>query len=560
MADQTRFRSPQRDPGSSQASSGAKGRFSPQGEDPLAELARLIGQDDPFSDFRNDPRGAHPTGSGNDPRNDHGRDRRSDQDQDYDKRGAYAREPQAASRARRYADDDPRHPDGNAARKNGRGAYAYGGGSDEAPYWRLPEPAAGREPDDGRHLPPQTAKRLPRQADYAQVTDYEDPRYTPGKRGGTNGYADPRQADDHGPYDQDDAAGYEPEYEEDRYAGEYDEPAYVDPAQGRRRWLYVGVAAVSGLLVVGAAGLGYRALFGKYSGGTAPTIRSADTPSKVPPQNTAQTGEGGGQKLIYDRLDGQKQGERIVSREEKPADVAQGTGRVVTAPQPAGPVTAFAPIPATAQNLPAAVTGSAPVGAMPASEPRKVRTTTVRADGTIVDTPRPAQPAAAQRPAPGQPQQQPLALNPYSQPAQTDEADADAQPASGPARTAALAPAPARTSQPANQQPWAVIQQPTTAPAAPAVQQTSNYVPAGSYVVQVASQKSEADARTSWQQLQSKYGNVFGNYQATIKRVDLGDRGTFFRAMLGPFANRDQAYEMCQNLKAAGGECIVQRN
>src|SRR5260370_1413216 len=98
------------------------------------------------------------------------------------------------------------------------------------------------------------------------------------------------------------------------------------------------------------------------------------------------------------------------------------------------------------------------------------------------------------------------------------------------------------------------------APAAPAAQQTSNYVPAGSYVVQVASQKSEADARTSWQQLQSKYGNVFGNYQATIKRVDLGDRGTFFRAMLGPFANRDQAYEMCQNLKAAGGECIVQRN
>ena len=102
-----------------------------------------------------------------------------------------------------------------------------------------------------------------------------------------------------------------------------------------------------------------------------------------------------------------------------------------------------------------------------------------------------------------------------------------------------------------------VVQPPATATAP---QQTSNYVPAGSYVVQVASQKSEADARTSWQQLQAKYSNVFGNYQANIKRVDLGDRGTFYRAMLGPFSNRDQAYEMCQNLKAAGGECIVQRN
>ena len=138
------------------------------------------------------------------------------------------------------------------------------------------------------------------------------------------------------------AAGYEPEYEEDRYAGEYDEQAYVDPAQGRRRRLYIGVAAAVGLLVVGGTGVyGYRALFGKYSGGTAPTIRPADSPSKVAP--TAQAGEGG-QKLIYDRLDGPKQGERIVSREEKPADVAQGTGRVVTAPPSAGPVTAFAPV------------------------------------------------------------------------------------------------------------------------------------------------------------------------------------------------------------------------
>lgn len=558
MADQ-RFRSQQRDPGSSQASSDAKARFSPRGEDPLAELARLIGQDDPFAGFSDDPRSTRqPTGNSYAPRNGHGRDRHIDQDQDYDERDAYPRAPQAPSRQRRPVDDDPRHVDANAARKNGRGAYAYGGGRDEASYWRLPpEPDIGREPHDSRSLPPQTAKRPPRQANYAPETetDYEDPRSARGARGG-NGYADPRQAYD-SPYDrEDETAGYEPEYEEDRYAGEYDEQAYVDPAAGRRRWLYIGVAAAVALLVVGGTGVyGYRALFGKYSGGTAPTIRPADSPSKVAP--TAQTGEGG-QKLIYDRLDGPKQGERIVSREEKPADVAQGTtGRVVTAPQSAGSVTAFAPVPGTVPNAPAAITGPAPVGAMPATEPRKVRTTTVRADGTIVDVQRPPQPAAAQRPAQGQ--QQPLALNPYSQqqPAQTDDPDAQ-QPA--PARTAALAQPPARTTQPANQQPWAIIQQPTTAPAAPAPQQTSNYVPAGSYVVQVASQKSEADARTSWQQLQAKYANVFGSYQANIKRVDLGDRGTFYRAMLGPFANRDQAYEMCQNLKAAGGECIVQRN
>ena len=85
MADQ-RFRSQQRDPGLSQASTpGAKGRFSQRGEDPLAELARLIGQDDPFADFRDDPR-RPPQSSANGyaPRNGIGRDRHSEEDQDYD--------------------------------------------------------------------------------------------------------------------------------------------------------------------------------------------------------------------------------------------------------------------------------------------------------------------------------------------------------------------------------------------------------------------------------------------------------------------------------------------
>ena len=239
MADQ-RFRSQQRDPGSSQAStSGAKGRFSPRGEDPLAELARLIGQDDPFAGFSDDPRRApQPAGTSSAPRNGHGRDGHSNQDQD--ERDAYARAPQAPSRQRRSADDDLPQVDANTARKSGRGAYA--GGRDEASYWRLPEPAAGRGPNDGRRQPPQTAKGPPqRQPDYAQETDHEDPRYARAARGG-NGY-DPQQAYD-SPYDREDnAAGYEPEYEEDRYAGEYDEQAYVDPAQGRRRWLYAGIAA-----------------------------------------------------------------------------------------------------------------------------------------------------------------------------------------------------------------------------------------------------------------------------------------------------------------------------
>ena len=95
---------------------------------------------------------------------------------------------------------------------------------------------------------------------------------------------------------------------------------------------------------------------------------------------------------------------------------------------------------------------------------------------------------------------------------------------------------------------------------APPPARTTNYTPTGSYVVQVSSQKSEQDAQTAWRQLQAKYTNVLSNAQVSFKRVDLGDRGTFYRAMVGPFGSRDEAVQVCTNLKAAGGQCVIQGN
>jgi cell division septation protein DedD len=100
-----------------------------------------------------------------------------------------------------------------------------------------------------------------------------------------------------------------------------------------------------------------------------------------------------------------------------------------------------------------------------------------------------------------------------------------------------------------------------TAPAnPPPIVAVNTPPPAGSYVVQVAAQKTEADAAATWQQLQQKYSSVLGGQQASIRRVDLGERGVFYRAQVGPFGSRGQASEVCQSLKAAGGECVIQRN
>jgi hypothetical protein len=102
---------------------------------------------------------------------------------------------------------------------------------------------------------------------------------------------------------------------------------------------------------------------------------------------------------------------------------------------------------------------------------------------------------------------------------------------------------------------------PAAAPARSAPSRVAS-VPAGngSYLVQVSSQRSEADAQSAFRNIKSKYSSVLGDRQAVIKRAELAGKGTYFRAMVGPFTTRDQAIQLCSSLKAAGGDCVVQTN
>jgi cell division septation protein DedD len=82
----------------------------------------------------------------------------------------------------------------------------------------------------------------------------------------------------------------------------------------------------------------------------------------------------------------------------------------------------------------------------------------------------------------------------------------------------------------------------------------------GNYLVQVSSQRSEADAQAAYRGLRARYPSVLGDRQAVIRRADLGSKGVFYRAMIGPFGSREEAIQLCGNLKAAGGDCVVQGN
>jgi hypothetical protein len=88
----------------------------------------------------------------------------------------------------------------------------------------------------------------------------------------------------------------------------------------------------------------------------------------------------------------------------------------------------------------------------------------------------------------------------------------------------------------------------------------STVLPPGSYMVQLAAQRSEEEAQAAFRALQAQYPTVLGSRQPVIRRADLGDKGTFYRAQVGPFATPELANQFCGNLKVAGGQCIVQKN
>jgi hypothetical protein len=82
----------------------------------------------------------------------------------------------------------------------------------------------------------------------------------------------------------------------------------------------------------------------------------------------------------------------------------------------------------------------------------------------------------------------------------------------------------------------------------------------GGYAVQVTSERSESGAQAGFRVLQAKYPDQLGGRQPIIRRVDLGATGTYYRALVGPFASAQKAATFCGGLRAAGGNCIIQKN
>ena len=105
------------------------------------------------------------------------------------------------------------------------------------------------------------------------------------------------------------------------------------------------------------------------------------------------------------------------------------------------------------------------------------------------------------------------------------------------------------TNRQASAQPRAVTAKPATAPARKG---------AMAYL-QVTSQRSEAEAKAAYNALRGRFPAIFGDRQPVIRRADLGDKGIYYRAQIGP-VGAIEADRQCNELKAVGGQCFIQYN
>ena len=80
--------------------------------------------------------------------------------------------------------------------------------------------------------------------------------------------------------------------------------------------------------------------------------------------------------------------------------------------------------------------------------------------------------------------------------------------------------------------------------------------PTGGWRVQIASVKSEDIAKSTWARLQAAHGDVLANLRMQPARVDLGDKGVWYRVQAGPLDEK-QAANVCSTLKSRKADCVV---
>lgn len=329
-----------------------------------------------------------------------------------------------------------------------------------------------------------------------------------------------------------------------------------EPRRAGRYWLWAGVGAVALLAAGGAYGLRSRMSAPKDP----PTILASTQPTKVRPDN-AGGGDADPTVAAFDRRGDSVTGSKVVNNAEAPVDLSAQppTPRVVGAPGAGGVSVgggAAAPV-----GAPAPTGGDA--GYFPT--PKRVKTVSVRPDGSIIESdaptavtaPRPpARPTPAATPAPAPSAPPPAAATtPQAKPATpkttarvTTPAKPETDGAATPAATQHPRPAP-KPAKPAT----IAANTPPSAAAAPAAAGGG-----GGFSVQFAAAGSESEAHDRIAKAQGKFAGALGGHKLSIVK-GVANGGTVYRVRVTGLS-KDGAADMCTHVKENGGSCFVAKD
>ena len=80
------------------------------------------------------------------------------------------------------------------------------------------------------------------------------------------------------------------------------------------------------------------------------------------------------------------------------------------------------------------------------------------------------------------------------------------------------------------------------------------------WVVQVASVRSEQDAKALWGKVSDKFAHVLSSgHYADIKYADLAEKGVYYRLRVAGLADKEGASRLCKQFEAQGQACFVTR-
>ncbi len=340
-------------------------------------------------------------------------------------------------------------------------------------------------------------------------------------------------------------------------------PMYLadDEAEARKPRRKMLMAGAGLLVVLGAIGITLVTRGGTKTGGEPPTILAAQGPAKVQPVNPGGADVSSQASSVLDKNNVDRvSASKVVSREEQPVDLttAPPAPRVSPAARSDQPTNSGAPVQAAASS-----------NGFP--EPKRVKTVSVRPDGTLISGDGVAAEAPRAPVAPDRPSIASLPVNPSAAVAKPPASVAPKAAAPAPVAPKPTAQTPAATK--------ATVRVANTTPdvngdgvsptdtGRPASIRTSGGKPAavaatssgsGGYAVQLAAPPSEQEAKATASRLQAKFAGSLGSHRPSIVKATVGDKSIYRVRVNG--LSKDDAAKLCSSIQSGGGACFVAKS